>query len=182
MVEVLRRFAPSPQNIFEIGCGDGSTARMLAGLGYSVTGVDPSSSGIELAKKYESAQLRFECGSTADDLAGRYGAFPMVISLEVIEHCPSSREFIRAFRSVLQPGGLGIFSTPYHGYLKNLALVASGNFDRHFDPLWEGGHLKFFTLAKLRELLNEAGFARYEFKRIGRISTFAKTTMVTVHG
>jgi 2-polyprenyl-6-hydroxyphenyl methylase/3-demethylubiquinone-9 3-methyltransferase len=81
---------------------------------------------------------------------------PVVISLEVIEHCPSSREFIRAFRSVLQPGGLGMFSTSYHGYWKNLALVASGHFDSHFDPLWEGGHLKFFTLAKLRELLHEA--------------------------
>lgn len=182
VVGVLKRLAPPPRRIFEIGCGNGATARMLADHGYSVTGVDPSPSGIELARKYQSDRLRFECGSTADDLRALYGTFPVVVSLEVIEHCPSAREFIRAFRSVLEPGGLGVFSTPYHGYLKTLAVVASGRFDHHFDPLWEGGHLKFFTLAKLRELLDESGFAGYEFQRIGRIPVLAKTTLAVLRG
>ncbi len=154
---------------------------MLAGEGYSVTGVDPSVSGIEIAKRHQVERLRFEVGSTDDDLAGKFGRFPVVVSLEVIEHCPSSRVFMRSFASLLAPGGVGLISTPYHGYVKNLALVASGGFDRHFDPLWEGGHLKFFTEAKLRQLFEESGFARYEFHRVGRIPILAKSILAVIH-
>ena len=155
---------------------------MLAKQGYSITGVDPSESGIAIAKQYESDQLRFAVGSTADDLGARYGTFPVVLSLEVIEHCPSPREFMQAFRSVLAPGGIGVISTPYHGYLKNLLVVAAGRFDHHFDPLWEGGHLKFFTLDKLRTLFGEFGFERPEFHRVGRIPALAKTTVAVLRG
>lgn len=182
LLRVLRSVAPPPRSIFELGCGNGATARMLAAEGYSVTGIDPSESGIAIAKRHEREGLRFEVGSTGDDLAGRFGGFPVVVSLEVIEHCPSAREFLRAFGALLTPGGVGLISTPYHGYLKNLAIVASGGFDRHFNPLWEGGHLKFFTEAKLRELFEETGFRRYEFHRIGRIPVFAKSILAVVRG
>jgi 2-polyprenyl-3-methyl-5-hydroxy-6-metoxy-1,4-benzoquinol methylase len=175
--EVLQRVAPPPARVFELGCGNGATARSLAAEGYSVTGVDPSASGINIAKQFESEQLRFAVGSTSDDLAGQHGQFPVVLSLEVIEHCPSAREFMRAFSSLVVPGGTGILSTPYHGFAKNLAIVASGNFDRHFDPLWEGGHLRFFSLPKLRQLFEEAGFRSVEFYRLGRIPMLAKTTL-----
>lgn len=154
---------------------------MLAAEGYSVTAVDPSTSGIEIAKKHEHDKLRFDVASTHDDLAAKYGQFPLVISLEVIEHCPSSRQFMRSFASLLAPGGIGIISTPYHGYLKNLAVVASGRFDRHFDPLWEGGHLKFFTLAKLRQLFEESGFSRYDLHRVGRVPLLAKSALAVIH-
>jgi 2-polyprenyl-6-hydroxyphenyl methylase/3-demethylubiquinone-9 3-methyltransferase len=181
VLRVLQRVAPAPQDVFELGCGNGVTARLLAAEGYTVTGVDPSVSGVEMARRHESERSRFEVGSTADDLAGKFGRFPVVVSLEVIEHCPSSRDFMRAFASLLAPGGVGLISTPFHGYLKNLAVVAFGGFDRHFNPLWEGGHLKFFSEAKLRELFEETGFRRYEFHRVGRVPVFAKSILAVVH-
>jgi SAM-dependent methyltransferase len=182
VLEILKGSAPPPNRAFELGCGNGATARMLAAEGYSVTAVDPSQSGVAIAKRHEHENLKFEVGSTQDDLAAKYGQFPIVLSLEVIEHCPSSREFMRSFASLLAPGGLGIISTPYHGYLKNLAVVASGRFDRHFDPLWEGGHLKFFTLAKLRQLFAESGFNRYELHRLGRVPVLAKSVLAVIQG
>jgi 2-polyprenyl-3-methyl-5-hydroxy-6-metoxy-1,4-benzoquinol methylase len=181
LMDALRRVAPAPRRVFELGCGNGATARLLAAQGYSVTAVDPSTSGIEVAKRYETDGLHFALGSTADDLAAAYGTFPLVVSLEVIEHCPSAREYMQCFRSLLAPGGVGVISTPYHGYLKNLAVIASGKFDHHFDPLWEGGHLKFFTHAKLRALFEELGFSRYELHRVGRVAPFAKSTLAIVY-
>ncbi|HWW61787.1 MAG TPA: class I SAM-dependent methyltransferase [Thermoanaerobaculia bacterium] len=180
LVRILDRIVPPPSRLFELGCGNGATARMLAGRGYAVTAVDPSASGIALAKRHESDELRFAIGSTNDDLAARYGTFPAVVSMEVIEHCPSSRDFMESFLSLIAPGGIGILSTPYHGYLKNLAVVALGRFDSHFDPLWEGGHVKFFTLAKLRQLFARSNVSHYEFHRIGRLPMFAKSVIAVV--
>lgn len=181
LLDILSRVAPPPARLFELGCGNGATARMLAGKGYDVTGVDPSVSGIDIARRHESDRLRFAVGSTGDDLAQTYGQFPVVVSLEVIEHCPSAREFMAAFVSLLQPGGVGILSTPYHGYLKNLAIALTGKFDRHVDPLWEGGHVKFFSHATLAALFRGFNLQKFEFHRIGRIGPLAKSTLAVVY-
>ena len=53
-------------------------------------------------------------GSVYDDLSERYGLFPMVISIEVIEHCYDPRKFMRAIYELLEPDGVVIISTPYH--------------------------------------------------------------------
>lgn len=182
LVSILDRVAPAPSRILEVGCGNGSTARMLAARGYYVQGVDPSESGIAIARKRsaDDPRLDFSCASTNDDLAGRFGEFPIVVSLEVIEHCADARAFMRSIRSVLALGGVAIISTPYHGYAKNLAIALSGRFDHHFDPLWENGHLKFFSIPKLRQLFTETGFARFEFRRVGRIPALAKSVIAIV--
>ena len=70
--------------------------------------------------------------SANDDLMRWYGTFPLVVSLEVIEHCIDPHAFAKKFLSLIAPGGIGIFSTPYHSYLKNLALAVTGRMDSHF--------------------------------------------------
>lgn len=179
---LVQRAVPPPARIFELGCGNGATARYFAALGYDVTGVDPSASGIRYAGAEPAPNVHLETGSTEEDLAARFGVFPVVISLEVIEHCVSVRQYAERLRALVAPGGVAIISTPYHGYLKNLAVVASGRFDRHFDPLWEGGHLHFFSIPKLREMFRRAGFRSAEFHRVGRIAMLAKSVVAAAYG
>src|SRR5262249_24621081 len=90
-------------------------------------------------------------GSAYDDLAPRYGVFPLVVSLEVIEHWINSRAFAKRFLALIAPTGLGILSTPYHGYWKNLVLALSGKMDAHFTSLWDCGRVKFWSIKKLLE-------------------------------
>jgi 2-polyprenyl-3-methyl-5-hydroxy-6-metoxy-1,4-benzoquinol methylase len=172
------RHSPSLR-AFDLGCGSGATAAMLAGLGFEVTGIDPSESGINLAKcAYR--QCRFEVGSAYDDLAGKYGRFPLVVSLEVIEHCYDPRRFARTLFDLVEPRGIALVSTPYHGYLKNVALALAGKLDQHFTALWDGGHIKFFSMNTLGQLLTEAGFKDVRFVRVGRIPPLAKSMIAVV--
>jgi len=75
-------------------------------------------------------------------------------------------------------GGEMIISTPYHGYLKNLALAITGKMDSHFTVLWDGGHIKFWSVKTLTKLLNEFGFEVVEFRGSGRLPYLWKSMFV----
>ena len=74
-----------------------------------------------------------------------------------------------AAKYCLKPEGKFILTTPYHGYLKNLALAVSGKMDDHFTALWDGGHIKFFSVSTLSKLLEAESCTEIEFKYAGRI-------------
>jgi 2-polyprenyl-6-hydroxyphenyl methylase/3-demethylubiquinone-9 3-methyltransferase len=118
--ELARIKTPGPKHLFDLGCGNGSVGALMHQEGWEVTGVDPSAEGIAQAKARH-PHLKLETGSAYDDLVGTYGRFPVVISLEVVEHVYAPRDYARTLADLLQPGGTAIISTPYHGYLKNLA-------------------------------------------------------------
>lgn len=99
----------------------------------------------------------------------------MVVSLEVVEHVYAPRNYARTLFDLLEPGGTAIVSTPYHGYLKNLALALSGKMDAHFTALWDHGHIKFWSIETLTKLLDEAGFMNIRFHRVGRVPQLAKS-------
>jgi len=160
--------------IFEIGFGTGISADWLQHRGYDITAVDPSASGLALAREHF-AHLRLHPGSGYDDLAGHYGHFPCVLSMEVIEHLYDPRRFAARAFDLLAPGGLLILTTPYHGYWKNLALALTGRMDAHFTALWDHGHIKFWSATTLRQLLGEAGFRDICIHRVGRIPALARS-------
>jgi 2-polyprenyl-3-methyl-5-hydroxy-6-metoxy-1,4-benzoquinol methylase len=164
---------------FDLGCGNGATCNMLSTLGFDVSGVDTSESGIANAQKAY-PHVKIHVGSAYDDLPSQFGTFPLVVSLEVIEHCMDPYAFAKSFLSLIGPGGIGFLSTPYHGYLKNLALAVTGKMDRHFTALWPGGHVKFFSMATLGQLLEETGAKKFHFKRVGRIPSLAKSMVAVV--
>lgn len=162
------------KRLFELGCGNGSVASELVRLGWEVTGVDPSEQGIAQANaRFPTIPLRL--GSAYDDLAAQYGTFPVVVSMEVVEHVYAPRKYAATLYSLVERGGVAIVSTPYHGYLKNLALAASGKMDAHFTALWDHGHIKFWSEKTLRSLLEEAGFRDIQFRRVGRFPALAKS-------
>jgi 2-polyprenyl-3-methyl-5-hydroxy-6-metoxy-1,4-benzoquinol methylase len=163
-----------PKRVFEIGCGNGSVAQQLWQRGYDVTGVDPSIEGINQAcGAYP--HLKLHRGSAYDHLAEQFGTFPFVLSLEVVEHLYSPRDWARNMHALLEPGGLAIISTPYHGYTKNLVMALTGMLDHHFTALWDHGHIKFWSKKTLSILLREAGFMQIKFPRVGRIPVLAKS-------
>lgn len=160
------------RRVFDLGCGNGSVAALLSENGYDVAGVDLSEEGIAQAS-VTYPNLRLETGSAYENLAQRFGHFPAVISLEVVEHVYAPRDYARTLYELLEPGGLAVLSTPYHGYWKNLVLALSGNMDAHFTALWDHGHIKFWSIKTLGTLLREVGFEQPTFQRVGRLPALA---------
>ena len=142
--------------------------------GWEVTGVDPSIDGIAQASA-AFPTLNLKVGSAYESLAETYGRFPFLISLEVVEHVYNPRLYIKNAYNLLEDGGVAVFSTPYHGYWKNLALAVSGKMDGHFTALWDHGHIKFWSMKTLSQLMSEVGFKGIIFYRVGRVPHLAKS-------
>ncbi len=175
----LLRHAPPPASVLEVGCGNGVNARRMAELGYSVTAIDSSVSGIEAARRIDST-VRFEASSIYDPLADRFGTFDVVVALEVIEHLYDPRALARGLHDLLKPGGHALLSTPYHGWLKNVLIALTGRSDDHFNPLWDHGHIKFFSVRSLRRLFSETPLREIHVRRLGRIPWLARTMLVAL--
>jgi len=164
--------------ILDAGCGNGSLCAELSDR-YDVCGFDLSESGIRLARQSCPA-CDFRVASAYDDIRELFGRdFDAVTSLEVIEHLYAPREFLRRVRDALAPQGLLILSTPYHGYLKNVAVAVTGRFDQHFRPLRDGGDIKFWSVKTLTSVLHECGFELLRWEGAGRFPFFWKS-MVAV--
>lgn len=165
----IERLLPEGVNkIIDIGCGNGFLASCLARKGYEVTGIDVSSEGIALAKNAY-PHIFFCVASAYDNLSEKLGNdYDLVVSIEVIEHLYNPKLLLQNAHALLKAGGSLIVTTPYHGYVKNLALSLTNKWDEHHTVQWEGGHIKFFSEKTLRKLLIDALFVNISFHNVGR--------------
>ena len=166
--------------VLDVGCGNGDWAEWFAAKGCTVVGVDPSDSGIEIARQAVPAG-RFESRLATPDLLDDLGEqpFDLVTSFEVVEHVYSGHDWAASCFAALRPGGTLVCSTPYHGYLKNLALAVFGKWDHHHQPLKDGGHVKFWARETLTRLLEIAGFEAIEFRGAGRYPYLWKSMVLS---
>ncbi len=176
VVDACRRLGVS--SVLDLGCGKGDIAKALARSGFDVMGCDADAEGIRIAAE-SSPQIQFSHLGVYDDPAALgQRDLDAVVSTEVIEHLYTPRALPRFANQVLKEGGWLIITTPYHGYLKNLALAVTGHWDQHLSPLWDGGHIKFFSRSMLTRLLEEEGFEVQEFQGIGRLPYLWKSMLL----
>lgn len=170
-------FAREKLYVLDLGCGNGSLSDAIAKRGYEVVGIEQSEQGVTIARRsfpnccYIQASI-YDLPDTE-----LQNSFDVVIAVEVIEHLLYPRELVRAAKKCLKPNGRLILTTPYHGYWKNLVLALSGQMDKHLTVLWDGGHIKFFSVNTLTTLLQEEGFTGIQFKFAGRFPHLWKSML-----
>jgi 2-polyprenyl-3-methyl-5-hydroxy-6-metoxy-1,4-benzoquinol methylase len=167
---VLSEVSHRRPRVLDVGCGNGALCGDLIAHGCDVVGIDLSMTGIEIARRAHPAG-RFESLSASDGLLESLSEQPFdaVVSTEVVEHLYAPRLYARGCFEALRPGGRFVCTTPYHGYLKNLAISVCGKWDSHANPLWDGGHIKLWSQRTLSRLLAETGFRNLEFEGVGRL-------------
>jgi 2-polyprenyl-3-methyl-5-hydroxy-6-metoxy-1,4-benzoquinol methylase len=152
------------KNICDLGCGNGYLAILLAERGYNVTGIDASQSGIKVAKKYCKTKnnIKFTCADIRNISIDKIDTkFDLVVSIDVLEHLYRPADLIDASIKLLKTDGHILLATPYHGYIKNLFICLLNRWDSHHAVHWDGGHIKFFSVKTMQELLS-----KYELKNI----------------
>jgi 2-polyprenyl-3-methyl-5-hydroxy-6-metoxy-1,4-benzoquinol methylase len=167
--------------VCDLGCGNGRMAALLADAGFRVMGVDASARGVAIARQHF-PQAEFVCAELGAGLSALVGnEFDVVISSDVIEHLYRPGDLLEATQAVLKPKGYALIGTPYHGYWKNLAIAATGKMDNHFTALWDGGHIKFFSVATLGTLVRQHGFTVAGWHFYGRLPYLWRNMICHAH-
>lgn len=177
ILDVCRRYGL--QRVLDVGCGNGALCRDLVDAGLSVVGTEPSASGVAAARELVPEAVFYELGVYDAPSGVLEGLFDVVVSTEVIEHLFKPSALPEFAAAKLKPDGYLVLSTPYHGYLKNVAIAVSGRWDSHHSPAWEGGHCKFWSRRSLTRFLAWHGFHVLEFHGVGRVP-WLWTSMVLV--
>jgi len=167
--EARRRFlldrTRAGQRVLDLGCGEGSFAAELHRAGAEVVAVDVAQEPLRRARaahpELEPSLIVCEGEWELPD-----AGFDVVWAGEVIEHVADTAGWLSEVRRVLRPGGTLLLSTPAHPLLRRLALaLLPGAWERDLDP--RGEHLRFYTRASLKELLEDFRFEQIEVRGLG---------------
>ncbi len=161
------------ESIIDLGCGNGNFAARLQKEGYDIVGVDAEETGIEIAKKNYPKLKFFQYSIYDDPQYLKINKVDLITSIEVIEHLYKPDELLMFAKYFLKSKGKLILSTPYYGnYIKNLLCSIFNKWDDQFTVLWDGGHIKFFSLKTLNVLLEKSGFSIISHKICSRKNFF----------
>jgi methionine biosynthesis protein MetW len=155
-LDVGARFAGTGDRLLDVGCGNGTLGRLVAGRFRVVAGVEFTAAGADAAR---AAGVRVTRADLNGALPVRAAAFDVVTCLDVIEHVLDPRALLREIGRVLRPGGRAVVSTPNIQFWRHIWSIARGRFPRtSTDPEgYDGGHLHYFTFRDLETLAREAG-------------------------
>tara|TARA_B100000073_G_C23579931_1_gene511802 strand:+ start:108 stop:743 length:636 start_codon:yes stop_codon:yes gene_type:complete len=165
--KILKNQDTTSSELLDIGCGNGFLTKNISKYFKSTIGIDLSDTGIEQAQKFSNEKLQFKKISL-DQMIKEGKRFKFISSFEVIEHQYLPDDFLNQINKILEDDGKLLISTPYHGYVKNLLISLLGKHDFHFNPLWRHGHIKFFSIKTLNDLLKKCNFKVIERKFSGR--------------
>lgn len=156
-LQVTREYLRPEMEVFEFGCGTGSSAIAHAPYVRHVRAIDVSSNMIEIARRKADAgkvgNVSFE-RSTLAEFRVPDQRFDAVLGLNVLHLLADRDEAIARVRAMLRPGGVFVTSTVCLGdSLKFLKVIAPIARFLGLIPL-----VKVFSSRELEDSLTAAGF------------------------
>ena len=162
LIEMLQAhvFSERPSaRVLDVGCGAGANARRITELAplCRVVGIEPNAQAAELARRTcsEVFEGTFE-GWLATHPQGRFDA---VLLADVLEHTVDPIGFLRLFAEcdALRYATF-VVSVPNYGVWYNRLRTLRGRFEYAWSGLYDRTHLRFFTRASIRRVLDYSGF------------------------
>jgi len=163
------KLVESGERMLDVGCGEGIFCYYAKEKYDEVYGIDISQSVINFAQKFGIRLFKMDVD---EGIFFENEFFDCVTCLDVIEHVKEPRFLISEISRVLKRGGILVLTTPNFLQLRFiLYLILKKKFPKTssaktHEILWDGGHIHYFTLKDIEELLEQNNF-KIEYKKGG---------------
>ncbi|MBI5179036.1 MAG: glycosyltransferase [Nitrospinae bacterium] len=155
--EIIEMVPPTAKRILEIGCAAGETGRALkeADPRREVVGVEFDR---QAAREAEKLLDHVFCADIEKfRIPYPEGYFDCIIYADVLEHLREPSAVITRHKRLLGPEGVMVMSIPNVRHVSVVAQLMEGRWTYQEEGLLDKTHLRFFTLAEVKEMLEQCG-------------------------
>jgi methionine biosynthesis protein MetW len=155
---LLAEEVPAGARVLDVGCATGYLAAELAAKACSVVGVEADGAAAAAARGVCASVIAGDVEEAAIRAAvAEAGPFDAVVCGDVLEHLRDPAAALAFLATVLQPGGRAVVSLPNIAHWTGRRALLRGRFPYAEHGLFDRTHLRFFTRASARELVEGAG-------------------------
>ena len=159
------------KKLLDVGCGGGFLCEEFAGIGFDVTGIDPSRNTIRAAGEH-AAQSGLRIGyleGRAEAIPFGGSSFDYVSCCDVLEHVDDVNTAISEIARVLKPGGRFFFDTINRTFMSWLAVIKLAQDWK--STAWETPDThewkRFVKPSELASIMEPNGLTMQEIKGMG---------------
>jgi 2-polyprenyl-6-hydroxyphenyl methylase / 3-demethylubiquinone-9 3-methyltransferase len=152
----------------DVGCGGGILAEEFAGMGFQVTGIDPSEQSLQTGRKHAQSMglsIQYQQG-TGESIPFVDDTYSVVYCCDVLEHVRDLPKVISEIYRVTKPGGVFFFDTLNRTFVSKLVAIKMWQEWKSTAFMPPGLHdwRMFIRPEELKELLAQTGFEFKEFR------------------
>ena len=146
--------------ILDIGCGGGLLCEPLKRLGATITGIDPSTNNIEVAKlhsKEMNLNIKYICCSPEN--LNFQEEFDVVLNMEVVEHVSNINLFIKNCSKLIKKNGIMFVATINKNLKSYVFAILGAEYILRWLPIGTHDWDKFLTPQDLEILAQKNDFS-----------------------
>jgi len=147
------------KRVLELGSGPGSITRLLKENDCRVTALELDPKAIEIVSEFCEHVHTCDLNDSAwaDKLAGA-AKFDVIVAGDVLEHLYNPWDVLSTLPSLLADNGYVVISLPHIGHNAVIACLLTGDFEYQPWGLLDKTHIRFFGVANIQRLFDEAAF------------------------
>lgn len=145
--------------VLDVGSGGGLISEALAKQGASVTGIDPSSMSIQVARRHAASEnLQIDYRHMLVEQMDPSERFDIVINAEVVEHVPDQQGLIEQCARLCEPNGMLVLATLNRTFLAWLIAIVGAEYVMRYLPIGTHSWSKFVTPQELCNWVSPQGW------------------------
>lgn len=153
----MYHYVPEGARVLDVGCSTGNFGIALEELKQcKVVGIDISES--DIAEARDKISEAYVLDITSAGLSEKLGKFDVIVFADVLEHLTEPRDALHAAHSLLNVGGIVVYSIPHMGHLSVRLDLMEGRFPYTELGLLDRTHLHYYDRHEVHDIFDSTAF------------------------